>query len=559
MPVNESGSGRLDLGIKRSSGFFIAIVIFLIAVKVPAIIDTDIQPWDEGMYAARVNSIMINGDFLDQSLHSVGKFYSGSHPPLLIWLGYFASLAFGFHPVVLKLLMIAISLFCAYFVYKTGSRFFSESTGIFAVMIFAGNILFNVFSKRFQLDLPYVMFMLISFYMIMKLSKDGRPHYAVLAGLAFGLCLMSKILVGMFIPIALAVSMVAARGKSPVSVGQFMTILITGLAVAVPWHAYMIFAHGSAFTDYFFGFHLLERAFSGVEMNQNASGPFYYFNYLMSVIPFGIILLFVFLRDWKNLKSISYPKLLLWSWTVCGFIILTLFRTKLESYLLLVLPAVCLLIADYLGEARFESMKMKTLLIALVAFNILWFATEEARPELKELAAGTNVFIVIMIILLVAGLLFLLSRSIVNSFNPGFILRTLIIVTFISINIFYVIERPLWEYRFRISDIVNAVNGSGARKIVYVGTSYRYNPQFSYYFNGLDLGWRNPAYEYEFMDTEIGVEKVMARLKEEKDGSVIIVERNQINRADYPLTAEFVPPEFRLIEKDPGYELYGKP
>lgn len=69
-----------------------------------------------------------------------------------------------------------------------------------------------------------------------------------------------------------------------------MTILITGLAVAVPWHAYMIFAHGSAFTDYFFGFHLLERAFSGVEMNQKASGPFYYFNYLMSVIPFGIIL-----------------------------------------------------------------------------------------------------------------------------------------------------------------------------------------------------------------------------------------------------------------------------
>lgn len=121
----------------------------------------------------------------------------------------------------------------------------------------------------------------------------------------------------------------------------------------------------------------------------------------------------------EELKSISYPKLLLWSWTVCGFIILTLFRTKLESYLLLVLPAVCLLIADYLGEARFESMKMKTLLIALVAFNILWFATEEARPELKELAAGTNVFIVIMIILLVAGLLFLLSRSIVNSFNPG--------------------------------------------------------------------------------------------------------------------------------------------
>ncbi|MEP7145789.1 MAG: hypothetical protein ABI792_02135, partial [bacterium] len=67
---------------------FFFLVVFLCAVKLPSLLTSDIQPWDEGMYATRVLSIHTYGDFIDQSSHSTGGFYSASHPPLLIWIGY---------------------------------------------------------------------------------------------------------------------------------------------------------------------------------------------------------------------------------------------------------------------------------------------------------------------------------------------------------------------------------------------------------------------------------------------------------------------------------------
>jgi len=134
---------------------FFLIVVFLSVVKLPTLFTADIQPWDEGMYATRVLSIHTNGDFLDQSEHSVGKFYSGSHPPLLIWIGYFSSLAFGLNPVILKLIPFVFSLLSVLMLILIGRNLFNPISGITAALVFSSNIIFNIFSKRFQFDIPY--------------------------------------------------------------------------------------------------------------------------------------------------------------------------------------------------------------------------------------------------------------------------------------------------------------------------------------------------------------------------------------------------------------------
>ena len=90
------------------------LVVFLCVVKLPSLLTSDIQPWDEGMYATRVLSVHANGDFIDQSTHSVGNFYSASHPPLLIWTGYLVTLIFGVNSVTLKLTVFLYSHFCAF-------------------------------------------------------------------------------------------------------------------------------------------------------------------------------------------------------------------------------------------------------------------------------------------------------------------------------------------------------------------------------------------------------------------------------------------------------------
>ncbi|MFA5403726.1 MAG: glycosyltransferase family 39 protein [Ignavibacteria bacterium] len=174
---------------------FFLIVVFLSAVKLPTLFTADIQPWDEGMYATRVLSIYTNGDFLDQSEHSVGKFYSGSHPPLLIWIGYFCSLIFGLNPATLKLIPFVFGLLSILLLILIGKNLFNPLAGITAALIFSSNIIFNVFSKRFQFDIPYTFFILLSFYFFLLFLEKKKNIYNVLGGILFGFCLMVKILV----------------------------------------------------------------------------------------------------------------------------------------------------------------------------------------------------------------------------------------------------------------------------------------------------------------------------------------------------------------------------
>ena len=556
MPFSPSGTERFFLNFEKSAWLVLLILIFLTATKIPSALDSDIQPWDEGMYAARVNSILINGDFIDQSLHSVGRFYSGSHPPALIWLGYFFSIVFGFNPVSLKLLMLIISLLSVFMIYLIGKDFLSRNAGIFAALIFSGNILFNVFSRRFQLDMPYVLFMVAAFYFVLKISSDKRKSYAYLAGIFFGVCLMSKILVGLIIPLVILSSIIVYRHNSPISVRDLIVITLVGLLIAMPWHVYMYMQHGAAFTDYFFGFHLIERALTGVEMNEKASGPLYYFNYLLTIFPYGVLLLFALINNFRNIRTLKFPVALLWIWTICGFIIITLFKTKLESYLLLVLPAVSLLIAEYLSKINIEEKLIKAFLLSSLILNILWYASENYRPVIKNFVAETGIILSVALLIAAFAVTLIAGYYLQNKFNTGKIIGGLIVLSFLVSNIFYLFRRPLWEDRFHIKNAVNVIESSGVGGIVYIGSDYRFNPQFSYYFNGIDLGWKDPKYEYEFMDTNVGNEKVKAKLNLVDKSKIVFVERDKINRAEYPPAELFIPRGFKMLHKETGYEIY---
>lgn len=558
MPASEFYTDRLNIRNSDSLLIIMAILAFIAVVRIPSALNSDIQPWDEGMYAARVNSVNINGDFFDQSAHSVGRFYSGSHPPLLIWLGYFSSVIFGFNPFVLKLLSLLISMSAVFALYFIGFKNYEPMTGILAVMIFAGNILFTVFSVRFQLDMLYVLFMLLSLYFILRFTRKGILVNSIFAGCFLGLCLLSKILVGLFIPLTLFLSIALLGKRAPCRFGQALIITAIGILIALPWHVSMYLMHGSQFTDYFFGFHLFERAVKGVEMNQKGSGIFYFVNYFLTIIPFGVLLLFAFINNIRQYSRLSSQTLFLWIWTILGFLIISIFKTKLESYILLVLPAASLLIANYLKQIQKEKPAVKVLILVLIFVNAVWFATEVFRPEIKHFLAEANLLLEIVVTTVALLFVYFMCKWLSNTFNLRFATEAIIILVFISTGLYYFANPPLWENRFRIREISAAVKESGAKGIVYVGSNYRFNPQFSYYFDGIDLGWKHPKYIYEFMDTNIGTEKVKARLTAKDSGICIIVEKDKINRSDYPESETFIPDDFRLIQKSSGYELYGR-
>lgn len=536
------------------------LVIFLCIVKLPSLFSSDIQPWDEGMYATRVLSIHQFGDWLDQSSHSVGGFYSASHPPLLIWTASLVTLVFGTGSIVLKLIIFLFALGCVLLIMKTGQLLFSTAMGFYAALIFTSNIIFTVFSQRFQLDIPYTFFILASFYFFFRHTESHERKYLVISGIAFGCCLMTKILVGFYIPIILVISFVFLRKKLNISFKSIVFVTITGIVIALPWHLYMLMKFGNEFTDYFFGFHIYDRALHGVEHNEKNSGALYHVNYLLSIIPYSILVFISCVRDLKQFNQLEWKKIFLYIWFITGLFIITVFRTKLEVYVLLILLPACFIIPLFIGSLNNTANRTsKTLLILLTILNIIWFATEAIRPQLKQYSLDSKA-IVFLIITGAAALLISIILSAKIELKKAYYL--FILIFFFAVNLYYLFFIPDWVNRFKLSDIKKYIDKSGKTQLIYVSPGYRYNPQFSYYFEGLNLGWSNSKYSFELIDSikhEGSFEKTKFRLGSHWDSNYfIILEKDGINRASDYYPELFIPYYNTLVKEERGYKLYEK-
>ncbi|MEO8210641.1 MAG: glycosyltransferase family 39 protein, partial [bacterium] len=533
------------------------LVVFLCIVKFPSLLTTDIQPWDEGMYATRVLSIHSNGDFIDQSLHSVGKFYSGSHPPLLIWLGYIVTLVFGINTVALKLIIFTFSLLCILIIFLIGKKLFDQKTGFFAALIFCTNIIFNIFSKRFQFDIPYTFFILLSFYLLFLYNDSKKFNYLILCGISFGCCLMIKILVGFFIPAVIFTAYFFIKEKVNFNLKDILILTATGVALALPWHLYMLIEHGSEFTDYFFKFHVYDRAFNGVEMNEKNSGMFFHINFLLGLFPFTILLLFSFIKDAKNFRNLNRKKIFIWVYFFTGFFIITIIKTKLEVYILLLIPPLCFLIPLFLYDLDKENLRLKSTVVFFTFLNILWFTIKFFKLDIKSYLSQSNKFILVFTLIILISVLFVLSKYLANKIGLKKPYYIFILFFFFAFNIYFAVRINEGETDFKISNIKNFIGQQENKKIIYVGSNYRFNPQFSFYFKGLDINWENPDFEFEMIDTNDGLEKTRDKLSGlNANNYFIIAERDNINRANYPPSDLFIPDGFKLILKNEGYELY---
>lgn len=539
---------------------FIALAIFLSLLKLPPIFSTDIQPWDEGMYASRVLSIEKFGDILDQTSHSVGKYYSSTHPPLLIWIGYLASKVTGLNAITLKLVTYTFALLCLLFLMKIGTLIHSTEAGFYAAVIFSSNTIFNIFSKRFQFDIPYTFFVILSFYYFIKYLNEGEKKYIYYTAIAAGLCMLSKLLVGLLIPIVLFASNLLIKKEAKFSLKDFFIVTGIALLMSVPWYVYLILDNGNEALDYILNFHLYQRAAVGIEQNAKGTGLFYFANYTLTIIPFGFLTFYSLFLNIKNYRNIDWKIKFISIWFIIGFGIVTLFKTKLESYSFLFLPPACLLIAQLVLRLENFSRKEKITILSLAVLNLLWYSSEHYRINLKEFLSG-SITHKIEIALLVLGILvfsFFVIRKFISKITILPLFVSLIFITFTVSNVYYLVNIPYWENGYKISRIKEIIDKEKDKPVYYIATNYRHNPQLTFYFNGVDLNWGSKVsgYDFKMLDTKNGVDSVKKNLSELNKQSFIIVEKDNINRAEYPSSELFIPANFVLINKTSGYELY---
>jgi 4-amino-4-deoxy-L-arabinose transferase-like glycosyltransferase len=245
-------------------------------------------------------------------------------------------------------------------------------------------------------------------------------------------------------------------------------------------------------------------------MNEKSSGMFYHINYLFSIIPYSILVFFALVKDFSNYKKMDWKIIFMYVWFLTGLVILTLFKTKLEVYVLMILVPVCFIIPIYINEITKEKSFKKILIILFTVLNVVWFATESIRPELK-LYAQSNKILSIIYLLLLALILFLTSKYLANKIELKKTLYIFILIFFFAVNVYYLLFIPEWVNKYKLTSIKEYIDKNDKTKIIYIGSNYRYNPQFSFYFNGLNL---NPERnEFQLLDTKDKIEEVKKYLE----------------------------------------------
>jgi len=475
----------------RDRGLFL-IVLFLALLRLVDLDFAEVQGWDEALYAIRARSILQFGDWLDQSAHSVGGLYSAAHPPLYVWLTAILMKIFGESPTTVRFWSAvagAVTVLAVYYLPK------DRLTGFFSAVTLGTCSFFTFYSRQGQLDVIYTCFIMLGLFFFMKYESTGKRRLLWFTGISCGLALMSKIIVGLFLPMILGVYMILkvlkGEGDTKSILRGWLTVFGVGLIIAAPWHIFMIWKHGSAFTDSYVVFHIIARSLHGVELNVRALGPLFFANQIIVILPVGSVFLIRLAGRIRSQKEDLLP--LSFAAFLVPFLIFTLSRTQLRTYAIPMLPPLALVAGCGFRDIWRENRVSKVLIILFVVFSI-WASSQTLRDQTKEffrsghpspallLAAGAAV-----ILILSAG------RRMTGRVFTIIVLCTLFVFSFIP---------PIRYSQSGIARVGSRFEKDTCRTLIYMDEVRTvHNPQISYYFHGVDIGWRD-GYRFELITPE---------------------------------------------------------
>jgi 4-amino-4-deoxy-L-arabinose transferase-like glycosyltransferase len=504
----------------------------------------DMQAWDEGIYAVRAETISKFGLFLDQTTKAVDGLYSALHPPLYVWLTALSFEIFGVGEFAARFFSAVFGAMTIVVAYKIGTLLRNERTGLIAALLYGLAPVVLFYSRQGQFDATLVFFLSLSVYLLLLAIKRESSWFAFLAGLSTGAALMTKLFVGLGIPLSMITWILATKKlRSGKQWALFGVLCGAAVLVAAPWHIYMTAIHGGGDPTFFLSASsLFERTFSGVEGNVKPLGPLYFVNQFIVVFPVGV---FWFLYSLPSALRRTDPLwLLIGIWFSVFFVVFSAMKTQLEVYILPMLVPASILAAQSLDRAVSGDMKQKSLTIVLTgtAIAATWAASQEwrnaakavlgdlarlAAPSAADVSLMVHLCLVVLVILVAAT--FLWNRS--ERWHPGRYLVPLHLVPLAAVALFTVIYLDLTKYVDGGAELAHFIHTKNVQHVLVVG--YERNPQLSYYLDGADIGWESsltferiipPSDEGEFK------EWLAKELTNVPSGTLVVLERDKFIR-----------------------------
>lgn len=332
--------------------------------------ESHLANYDDCYYAQKAKEIARDGDWLTPHFAGVPRLDNG---PLFLWLMALAMSVLGVTNFGAIFFSAVSGVLCVWLVRRIALRLGQDAfTAWAAAFVLLTTQYFMKYARHAMFDVFLTLLFLFAVDRYLA-ARSGRPRQWLWVGLAAGLGVLTKSVLGLF-PLALCVlHAIATRGPRALRDPWPWVALGVCLATFLPWYALQALAHGERFFAEHVRWLLWERAFVLAPAKRTLAGSFDYLTGITSVywpwLPFALI------GAWRIRRDRNTALLLgLWIAIVVGT--MSLANEKKLWYVMTVFPCLALLSARTLGD---------------------WIASPSARE--RTIAGGFGVLLLLAAVL----------------------------------------------------------------------------------------------------------------------------------------------------------------
>jgi 4-amino-4-deoxy-L-arabinose transferase-like glycosyltransferase len=361
---------------------------------------------DEGRYAELSLAMLQSGDWITPRLNGILYF---EKPALQYWAGAISYMIFGVNEFAARFWPALSGLLSVLVVGVTADRLWK--CGHLAALVMGGSLWVIANSHFLTLDCGLMFFLTLTLCALLwalddSASESERRYGLSIAWAAMACAMLSKGLVGVLIPgcVLFLYSLLHWQWRLWLRL-RWASGLAIFAVLAAPWFLLVSYRNPGFATFFFIHEHFTRYLTPAAQR----PGPIWYFVpiLLAGFLPWTSLLPRLVKHSWPIRPELGFqPERFLLVWAAFVFVFFSISHSKLPSYILPMLPALAMLLANTLRQARPQSLKPHLLLpVAVGAMLLLGYPLADylpwqdlSAPQVKTfaafLAAGGAVYLV---------------------------------------------------------------------------------------------------------------------------------------------------------------------
>jgi len=337
----------------ESHHLYLIMIAFISFVLIFANLgSTHFVPWDEAIYAKIAKNMVRMEEYINLYWKPQKVWYE--KPPLVLWCMSFFMKMLGFTSLAARLPSAIFGFGTVIVTYLLSKKLFSKVAAYVSAFSLVTGIHFLYYSRAAMIDVATTFFITLSIYLFVQAKENKKLMFYVFSGLATGLAVMAKGVVG-FLPVITmllyeAYLFIFHREEDLKSlVKPYFVMLLSLLVVALPWHVIMYLRYGRPFIDTYFLYHVVDRATQAIE---EKGQPLFWYVTVMKVsmrvwfvVFIGALPMFLY-KAFKRKRS--YALFCIWFFIV--FLIFSLASSKIVWYIIPLYPAASIMVGVFIDD-----------------------------------------------------------------------------------------------------------------------------------------------------------------------------------------------------------------